>query len=617
MNFKDFVVHLKEQVSLEDYMGRYGVTLTPNGYRLKGLCPFHHEKTPSFMVDVNTQSYKCFGCGAHGDVIDLIVDKEALSFTDAIRMLAEENNITIPEGLFSKNGDTDKENHVDINMVRNCTIEAGRFYYRRFRELPEEHPAKQEILSRNLPVRSENFIYGYAPESWDSLYQHLLNEGYTPEVMLAGGLIVERKNGTGYFDRWRNRLMFFIMDVRGKPIGFTGRALAEGDNPKYSNSPETPLFKKSKALFNIDNAKTVMEQKKQVFVTEGQFDVASLYHAGVKNVVASSGTAFTSQQAHILDHYIKDGTIVFCFDGDKAGKKALWSVFKNLPELHDHALVVQFPANIDPCDYMKDNGAEQLKKFVNENQIPIVQALLKSLKENCEVSTVAGRNEFTRKAVSILAHIKNPIILKQGVREAALWALTGVKEVEQLIDEEIKKQHTPKHVTKEQDSAVDDEREQLINTSTEHDEQCLNALKHSDDFHMQVASKTLATYMRAGGGLELPNINTMPEQLHDIYTTLHTNDSKYVFYPEMFETTQTVSYMLTDDFMPFTPNMTVEDLKAHYEYLFKELQEASYNKAIDNVHAQTYRALEGDATVQNLIQAREIEQKLLNTIKNK
>lgn len=616
MEFKEFVAYLKSQLSIEEYVSRYGVTLTSSGYRLKGLCPFHNEKTPSFIVDTNMQSYKCYGCGAYGDVISFVTEKDGTTFVETIQALAEENNIEIPQNVFKRTIDNGVP-QVDIQTVRRCLQETGNFFYFRFKNLNPAHPAKQEVTRRALPTDNKNFLYGYAPESWDALYQHLKERGFSDETMLQAGVIIERSTGRGFIDRWRNRLMFFICDLQGRIIGFTGRALAENDMPKYSNSPETALFKKSKALYSINTAKDSMRSLKQVFVAEGQFDVMALRYAQVNNTVASSGTAFTPTQAHTLSRMVEDGTIVFCFDGDNAGIKAVKHVFTTIPEIHDRALVVALPANSDPCDFLKTHGAKALHDYVHTNQTPIVQFLLNLLKEEHDISHAQGRGAFTRHAVKMLAFIRNPVVLKHAVREVALWSLTTMRDIEKLLEEE---RTTTPHKAHNNDRTPEEQRNtyELMGKTSEADLEKERALvelvQGTNDLRVKAAVKALSVYMRAGGkGIELPPVKLIPKPLRDTYTTIAKNDTG-VFYPEMFTHSTLVEYLLSDLCMPLTPNMPHDDLVQHYTFLRDFLQKVSEEQYVRNVHAQTYRTLDEGATLQDLQTARKLEKERLLSV---
>jgi DNA primase len=356
----DFVEQLKSSVDIVKVVGEYvRLRKAGAGPRYTGLCPFHTEKTPSFSVHHTHQFYKCFGCGAGGDVIKFVMEIERLSFFEALKLLADRNGIQMPKRAEYSDEDTrlraalGQMHEMAARVFRSNLNGAGGATAR-------EYLAKRAVA----PAVSEEFGLGYADRSGHDLARRLEREGLTPEQMEASGLVLKRQDGSGFFDRFRGRLMFPIHGESGKIIGFGGRVLSADDEPKYLNSPETAIYRKSHVLYNLHRAKDPIRKLEQAILVEGYMDVIGLYGAGVREVVASCGTALTSFQVRAIKRHSEK--IVVNFDPDVAGASAAERSIQMLLEESVQVRVLQLEGDLDPDEYVKEHGAEVYRAKVEK-----------------------------------------------------------------------------------------------------------------------------------------------------------------------------------------------------------------------------------------------------------
>ena len=311
MPLEDIIAQIKERLDLAGIIGAQ-VSLKKSGRSLRGLCPFHGEKTPSFYVFPDKGNYHCFGCGANGDIFTYVMRTQNLSFGEALRTLAERAGVALPERR--------QETAEDRNLERLREITAAAAQYFHFQLRTEGGRVAREYLSqRGLTLQTiEAFQIGYAPDGWDNALKYLAERGYTPEEIARAGLASPRESG-GYYDRFRHRLMFPISDPKGRVVGFGARALDDSP-PKYLNSPQTPLFDKGSSLFGLDKAAQGIRESGCAVVVEGYFDVLFLHQCGINNVVASLGTALTERQVSLLKRLTK--RLLLALDSDAAGEEA-------------------------------------------------------------------------------------------------------------------------------------------------------------------------------------------------------------------------------------------------------------------------------------------------------
>jgi len=346
----DFVEHLKSQVDIVQTIQTY-VKLRRVGHRYTGLCPFHSEKSPSFSVNADLQFFHCFGCKAGGDVLKFIELIEHVSFYEALKLLAERNGIPMPK----------RAEYADSeSKLRGAVMLMHEIAEQEFRELlksPQGSEARAYIMKRGIaPDMVEHFGLGYSDRSGRWLVRAFERHSFTQEQLDASGLVLRRENDGGYFDRFRGRLMFPIHSESGKCIGFGGRALDPADNPKYLNSAETPIYKKSNVLYNIHRAKDGIRKQDRSILVEGYMDVIGVYAAGVHEVVASCGTSLTNSQVRMLKRHSSNITVNF--DPDPAGEGAAEKHIKLLLDESMHVRIMELDEDLDPDEYCKKNGAE-------------------------------------------------------------------------------------------------------------------------------------------------------------------------------------------------------------------------------------------------------------------
>ncbi|MBK8169626.1 MAG: DNA primase [Sandaracinaceae bacterium] len=367
----DKIAEVREHTDVVALIGEV-VRLKRAGTSFKGLCPFHNEKTPSFTVTPARQFFHCFGCGASGDAIAFVMKLEGRTFVEAIRTLAERAGIELPK---EDTQEAAQERQARARRERLVAImEAATAYYEK--EL-EQHAladmAREEYRKRSITEESAKaFRFGYAPAGWDGLAKYLANAGWGPSECEELGLIVPRKKGDGYYDRFRHRLMFPIIDVHGHVIAFSGRLLPtppgqpepkDGEaGAKYVNSPESPLYKKGETLFGLYQGRVSLRRQGLAMICEGNFDLVALHQAGFDNSVAPMGTALTGTQAKLLRRFADK--VVLMFDGDNAGKKATRAAFPILREAGIQTKVVTLPPGEDPDGFLRTKGPEALKGLI-------------------------------------------------------------------------------------------------------------------------------------------------------------------------------------------------------------------------------------------------------------
>lgn len=351
----DFVEQLKSAVDIVEVVGQYvRLKRVGSAARYMGRCPFHTEKTPSFSVHGGHQFFKCFGCGVGGDVIKFVMEIERLSFYEALKLLADRHGLTMPKRAEYSDPET---------KLRAAVYQLHDMAFRMFRkglEAPGGAEARAYLDQRGIPSPlAEEFGLGYSERSGQALAQAFPREGFTEEQMEASGLVLKRSEG-GFFDRFRGRLMFPIHNESGKVIAFGGRALAAEDEPKYLNSPETPIYRKSYVLYNLHRARQSIRQQDRAVLVEGYMDVIGVWTAGVREVVASCGTALTSQQVRTLRRH--SDKVVVNFDPDSAGMSAAERSIQMLLEEGARIRVLELEGGLDPDAYVRRRGPEDYRQ---------------------------------------------------------------------------------------------------------------------------------------------------------------------------------------------------------------------------------------------------------------
>lgn len=346
----DFAEQVKAQVDIVQTVSEYGVRLRKMGPRYIGLCPFHTEKTPSFNVNPSIGIYKCFGCGVGGDVIKFVQEIETLTFWEALKALAERNAIPIPQRR-DRGPDPDTELRAAIFEMHE---QAALWYAQNLFGAPGAG-VRDYLTKRGLTGSiAQQFLLGYSENAWDALLKRF-GSRYSPQQLEASGLFGKREDG-GFYDKFRGRLMFPIHNESGKVIGFGGRALRPEDEPKYLNSPETPIYKKSLVLYNLHRAKDTMKKSDRTVLVEGYMDVIGVFAAGIRNVVASCGTALTSMQVRSMKRFSHN--VVVNFDPDNAGANATEKSVEMILREGMHMRVLELEGGLDPDEFIKERGAD-------------------------------------------------------------------------------------------------------------------------------------------------------------------------------------------------------------------------------------------------------------------
>ncbi len=413
------------------------VKLKRNGTRHVGLCPFHKEKTPSFHVDEDKQLYYCFGCGEGGNIFDFVMKIENLDFVDAVRFLAQRAGVTLEEEK-GQGGKRDEDSAQRKRILEMNRLAARHFYDNLSK--PEAKIALDYMKKRGLDQRTAvKFGIGFAPESWSDLMDFMKEQGYTPEELLTAGLVV--RNGKGrYYDKFRNRLMFPIIDVSGNVIAFGGRALGENDPAKYMNSPETPVFHKGHNLFSLNNAK--QEGKKEgLILVEGYMDVIALYQKGITNAVAGLGTALTEDQARILKRYAS--VVYVCYDSDEAGQKAAQKAIGLLTEANNVVKVLSYTGAKDPDEFIRKKGVESFKALLRDAKESVEFRLMR-IRQRFDIYDLSQKISFLEEAAKILADIDSEMAREAYIKRVSAETDISVEsirtEVNKLIYYKQKKQ---------------------------------------------------------------------------------------------------------------------------------------------------------------------------------
>lgn len=387
---------LLSKSDIADIISGY-IELKPKGRRLWGLCPFHGEKTPSFSVSPDKQLYYCFGCHASGSVIQFIMNIEKLSYREAILFLADRAHMTLPDQVSDENylkQKAYKERLAKLNQT------AARFFCEQLLgnrgEAAREY-AQKRGLSKEIIIR---FGIGYAPESWDSLKKHLLAAGYSEKEMIDAGVLVHNSDKNSSYDTYRNRLIFPIQSVTGTVIGFGGRVL-DDSKPKYINTGDTPIYNKKNNLYGLNLLK--QEKINDIIIVEGYMDVVGLYKAGIRNAVASLGTALTVQQARLLKRYANE--IYIAYDGDFAGQNGMIRGLEILSEQGLSVHIIVFPDNLDPDEYVQKYGKDNFYELKSK-AFTISRFKLERMADGVDFSIEDQREKYALNACKYISSLQ-------------------------------------------------------------------------------------------------------------------------------------------------------------------------------------------------------------------
>lgn len=420
---ESFIQELLNRIDVVDVIDKR-VTLKKAGANYLACCPFHQEKTPSFTVSPSKQFYHCFGCGEHGSAISFLIEYEGLTFVDAITELANSIGLKVPNDAPQK-----IEKSTEYSNLEEVIKIASIFYQKQLRESPK---AINYLKSRGLTGEiAKEFSIGYAPEGWQNL--QIPFKKYEDKILVKAGLVVKNEKGK-YYDRFRNRIIFPIYSDKGKVIGFGGRVIDSEDTPKYYNSPETPLFQKSYELYGLLASRKAIREKAYVLVVEGYMDVVGLAQNGIKNVVATLGTATTAFHIKKLMRYTQE--IIFCFDGDNAGRAAAWRAMNNSLISVTDIIQLKFlflPDGHDPDSFVRQNSTKDFELLVKQST-PLTEYIIKYLTKNNDLVTSEKKVKFLNEIRPILKEMNAPKLLLLFKKRISELINLDIEEIDQILE---------------------------------------------------------------------------------------------------------------------------------------------------------------------------------------
>src|SRR6478609_726762 len=412
------IEEVKSRTNIADIIGDHVSLKTGGVGALKGLCPFHDEKSPSFYVRPGVGRYHCFGCGEGGDVYAFLIKMDHVSFTDAVERLAGR----IGYQLHYEEGGGPSESGSGNRARLLAANAAAEEFFRDRLSATDADPGRRFLGERGFDAAAAaHFGVGYAPRSWDELTKHLKTKGFTQEELLAAGLVSQGDRGV--YDRFRGRLIWPIRDVTGQTIGFGARRLLDDDKgPKYLNTPETPVYKKAQVLYGLDLAKRDISRQDQVVVVEGYTDVMACHLAGITTAVATCGTSFGVDHIKVIRRVMGDdnsqGSVIFTFDPDAAGQKAATRAFGEEQRFSAQTYVAVGPEGLDPCDLRLAKGDDAVRRMI-DNRKPMFEFMIRQVVEPFDLDSVEGRAAALRAGAPIVATIRDPASQNGYTRELA------------------------------------------------------------------------------------------------------------------------------------------------------------------------------------------------------
>ncbi|MEE9552236.1 MAG: DNA primase [Gammaproteobacteria bacterium] len=423
---QNFIDDLLTRIDIIDVIDGY-VPLRKAGRNHQARCPFHDEKTPSFSVSQEKQFYHCFGCGVNGTAITFLMEYGGMDFIAAIEDLASRAGMEVPH----EGGAPQKESgHSELYELMEMVV---RFYCRQLREHPQAHRAIDYLTERGISGElAAEYELGFAPPGWDNLLRDLGGSESAQDRLAKTGMTIKKDSGS-YYDRFRDRIVYPIRDQRGRAIGFGGRVLDDG-TPKYLNSPETPIFHKGRELYGLYQARRKLKNLERLYIVEGYMDVLALAEFGIHNVVATLGTAVT--QDHLDRLFRICPQLVFCFDGDNAGRKAAWRALEiALPMLRDgrQAYYMFMPEGEDPDNYVRTHGREKFED--TSTHVPLSDFLIESLKQNIDLSSREGRALLAEKSIPYLSKLPANALRELLLKDVAAQSELPIEELKRLLQD--------------------------------------------------------------------------------------------------------------------------------------------------------------------------------------
>jgi len=416
----EIIQKVKEDSDIVNIVSEY-VNLKKSGSNYVGLCPFHSEKTPSFTVSETKQYYHCFGCGEGGDIVSFIMKKENLEFLDAVKFLADKLGIEIEDKAVNFNDKEDKSEIYEINKV------SARY----FRDnLYKNSFALEYLRKRNINAKTiRQFGLGFSLNSWDNLYRYLSQKGYSDNAIEKAGLIGKKSGNNGYYDKFRNRIIFPIIDTKSRVIGFGGRVL-DDSHPKYLNSQDTIAFNKGNHLYGL-NLLNKHSNRKRILLVEGYMDVISLYAKGINYSVASLGTALTDRQCKLIKRYGEE--VYICYDSDLAGINAALRAIDLMLKVDVNPRIISLPKGMDPDDYINQKGLIEFEKQLN-NSLNYMDFKINIIREKYDLEKLEEKVNFTKEIANLIKGLKSPI--EQDVYIDKISDKTGISK--EAIEKEIR-----------------------------------------------------------------------------------------------------------------------------------------------------------------------------------
>jgi DNA primase len=418
------VQHIRDHAPIDDVVGEYVQLKSAGGGQKKGLCPFHDEKSPSFHVTPSKGYFHCFGCQTGGDVIAFLMKIDHLSFTETIERLADRIGYTL---RYEESGSAPSGPSVNRSRLVAANALAATFFQEQLNTSPDAAHGRDLLTKRGFDKSAcQTFGVGYAPDSWDALTKHLRSAGYTIEELELAGL--SKMGERGPIDKFRNRLTWPIRDISGDVVGFGARKLAsdeEDQGPKYLNTSETPIYKKSQVLYGLDMAKKEIAKKRQVVIVEGYTDVMAAHLAGITTAVATCGTAFGAEHIRIIRRLLMDddafrGEVIFTFDGDAAGQKAAMRAFSEDQKFVTQTFVAVEPDGLDPCDLRQTKGDLALRDLIAK-RVPLFEFAIRTELKLHNLTTAEGRVNALKATAPLVAQIRDKSLRPEYSRLLAGW----------------------------------------------------------------------------------------------------------------------------------------------------------------------------------------------------
>ncbi len=535
---------IKQKLNIVDIVGEY-VQLKKAGQNYRACCPFHNEKTPSFMVSEEKQIFKCFGCSEGGDVFSFIMKIEGIEFIDALKLLADKAGVELRR--------QDPKEQTKRNRILEILDLTSKFFNKALFESKEGKIARDYLAKRKMEsITQDEFMIGYSPDSWDMLTRFLKRKGFKDEEIAESGLVVRKDNGLGYYDRFRGRLMFPIWDVHGNVIGFGGRVLiGDEKQAKYINSPQGFVYDKSRILYGINKARQEIRKKDQAIVVEGYMDTITSHEAGIKNVVSASGTALTGEQIDLLKRYTNN--LVLSFDMDAAGDLATKRGIDMAQIKGMNIKILQVPSGKDPDECIKEN-VELWKESIKSAK-SIMDYYFENILKNLDLNKVEDK-KFA--AAGLLAQIKN--IPDKIEQVHYLQKLAGLLNVEEnILRETMNKQRNERNHEKEAEKDVISEKEKEADILAR---RLLSMLLGKSKLMEFVKNNIESSFLPK-------NIIPLYSELINEYNNLENNFDSNKFIEKIEKNNQEIAFKAKEFLLYFESEFTEEEL-SDFEELKRE-----------------------------------------------